>query len=379
MLLAYRRREADHVAVSPDISNMVPVRLSGRPFDEMYLDGRPHSGYTSASVAEAYVEAVRYYGFDGMYIYGSLDEIVPSGRTGWTDETTDHPEGGKLRRSYADTPYGKVAKATRYFLDEPPWEIEKPIKELARDWPSLRHMLGENGGWTFREQFSNRDAIGELGVYAFILPIPQDWWFAQRHGDYNTIFYDYIDHEALMDEVMEYYTAYSVTKVRAGLRAGPDEVWLGGSASSLSVSSYDYFARYDLPFIRTMAALCRSAGVVSHLHVCGRSRRVAELVASETDVDVIEPLEGPPGGDIDLADFKRRFGDRVCMKGNINTFDLMLNGTPAQVETEAKRLIDICAPGGGFVLSTGDQCGRDTPDANIFRLVEVAERYGAYR
>ena len=34
--------------------------------------------------------------------------------------------------------------------------------------------------------------------------------------------------------------------------------------------------------------------------------------------------------------------------------------------------------GGGFILSTGDQCGRDTPDANILKLVEVARTYGRY-
>ncbi len=56
----------------------------------------------------------------------------------------------------------------------------------------------------------------------------------------------------------------------------------------------------------------------------------------------------------------------------------MLRATPEQVEEKAKRLIDQCAPG-GFVLSTGDQCGRDTPDANIFKLVEVAQTYGRYR
>jgi uroporphyrinogen-III decarboxylase len=34
--------------------------------------------------------------------------------------------------------------------------------------------------------------------------------------------------------------------------------------------------------------------------------------------------------------------------------------------------------GGGFLLSTGDQCGRDTPPENLFKLVEVATTYGKY-
>ncbi len=56
MLAAFALSEADHVPVAPDLSAMVPVRLAGIPFDRAFLDGRPHYGYATATVAEAYVE-----------------------------------------------------------------------------------------------------------------------------------------------------------------------------------------------------------------------------------------------------------------------------------------------------------------------------------
>ena len=34
--------------------------------------------------------------------------------------------------------------------------------------------------------------------------------------------------------------------------------------------------------------------------------------------------------------------------------------------------------GGRFILSTGDQCGRDTPDENLRALVEAVEEFGVY-
>ncbi len=34
--------------------------------------------------------------------------------------------------------------------------------------------------------------------------------------------------------------------------------------------------------------------------------------------------------------------------------------------------------GGRFILSTGDQCGRDTPDENLMAMVETARTYGRY-
>lgn len=378
MLTAFARREADHVPVCPDISAMVPVRLSGRPFDEMFLDGLPHNGYASASVAQAYVDAVKYYGMDGWYIYGSLPEIVPESRPRWEKRFVPRPGGGRICYAVAHTPYGDLTRQTIYFPDEPPWEEEKPIKDLRRDWPRLRALIGEDEQWQWEPIFADRDRIGELGVYALSIGIPQDWWFFQRDGGYNTMFYDFVDEPAYMQEVMEFYTRYALARLRAALAARPDEVMLGGSASSLSASSLKNFRTYDLPFIQEAARLCKEAGVFSHLHVCGRSRAIVEVVANETEVDIIEPLEEPPGGDVDIAEVKRLYGHRICLKGNINTFEFMLRATPEQVEEKAKRLIDQCVAGGGFILSTGDQCGRDTPDANIFKLVEVAQTYGQY-
>ncbi len=193
------------------------------------------------------------------------------------------------------------------------------------------------------------------------------------------MFFDVSDEADYMaNEVFAFYTRYALARLKAVLAAKPDEIMLGGSASSLSASSPRNFRKFDLPFIQQAAQLCKEAGVYSHLHVCGRSRKVVEMVAEETEIDVMEPLEEGPGGDVDIAEIKKRYGHKLCLKGNINTFEFMLNATPQQVEEKAKRLIDDCAAGGGFVLSTGDQCGRDTPDANLFKLVEVAKTYGKY-
>ncbi len=215
MLAAFALKEADHVPVSPDISAMVPVRLSRRPFDEMFLDGKPHSGYASASVAQAYVDAVRYYGMDGWYIYGSLPEIVPEDRPRWQERLVREPHGGQTLYETAQTPYGEISRVKYFPIDQPPWEMEKPIKDLKRDWPQLRAMLGENEDWQWEKEFVDYDRIGDLGVFTASIGIPQDWYFFQREGGYNVMFYDYIDEPAYMQEVTEFYTRYALARLRA--------------------------------------------------------------------------------------------------------------------------------------------------------------------
>jgi uroporphyrinogen decarboxylase len=48
------------------------------------------------------------------------------------------------------------------------------------------------------------------------------------------------------------------------------------------------------------------------------------------------------------------------------------------VVAASKKAIDDAAAGGRFILSTGDQCGRDTPDENLRAMIETARTYGEY-
>ena len=66
------------------------------------------------------------------------------------------------------------------------------------------------------------------------------------------------------------------------------------------------------------------------------------------------------------------------MTGNLHTTEVMLRGRPEDVAAAARRAIDDAAAGGRFILSTGDQCGRDTPDENLRAMIETARTYGRY-
>jgi uroporphyrinogen decarboxylase len=116
----------------------------------------------------------------------------------------------------------------------------------------------------------------------------------------------------------------------------------------------------------------------THVHSCGPEKELVKILAEETDLTVVDPLEIPPMGDCDLKELKARYGKKIVLKGNIHTTNVMLRGTVQEVKDACKKAIDDGAEGGGFILSTGDQCGRDTPDKNIFAMIETAKTYGKY-
>ena len=83
-------------------------------------------------------------------------------------------------------------------------------------------------------------------------------------------------------------------------------------------------------------------------------------------------------GDCNLKEIKQLYGDKLVLKGNLHTTNVMLRGSAEDVKRASRQAIDDAAKGGRFILSTGDQCGRDTPDENLFAMIETARTYGKY-
>jgi len=179
------------------------------------------------------------------------------------------------------------------------------------------------------------------------------------------------------EELVSWLSEQYLRMAEMAIEARPDFFMLGASGLG-TLQSPRYFRRYTLPVLQKMTRMSKEAGLPSFLHSCGKQRETLGMLAEETDLDVVNPLEPPPMGDCDLAEIKAAYGDRLAMMGNIHTTDVMLLGSPEKVREECRKAIDAAAKGGGFILSTGDQCGRDTPFENIRAMIETAREYGRY-
>ena len=79
----------------------------------------------------------------------------------------------------------------------------------------------------------------------------------------------------------------------------------------------------------------------------------------------------------DMARAKKLIGDKCCISGNVPA-SLMVAGTPQEVKDNCRRLIESCAPGGGYILAGGCQA-TETKNPDNFRVfMEAAVEYGTY-
>ena len=79
----------------------------------------------------------------------------------------------------------------------------------------------------------------------------------------------------------------------------------------------------------------------------------------------------------DIAKAKQMIGDTCCIMGNVPT-SLMLTGTPEQVKEHCRKLIEACAPGGGYILAGGANIDEGNPE-NLRAMMAAAQEYGIYK
>jgi uroporphyrinogen-III decarboxylase len=72
----------------------------------------------------------------------------------------------------------------------------------------------------------------------------------------------------------------------------------------------------------------------------------------------------------------KNFGKTCCISGNVPS-SLMVTGEYSQVKEYCRKPIEICAPGGGFVLAGSAQVDEGNPD-NLRAMMDAAKEYGVY-
>jgi uroporphyrinogen decarboxylase len=82
-------------------------------------------------------------------------------------------------------------------------------------------------------------------------------------------------------------------------------------------------------------------------------------------------------GAMDIRQIKRKYGHRVCLLGNVD-LNLLGAGTPEEVDEEVRGLIRDVAPGGGYIVTSGNSLAGYLQRENVLALSEAVKKYGRY-
>ena len=362
----------DCVPVAPDISNMIPCRLTGKPFWDIYL-------YNDPPLWMAYIDAVKFFGLDSLmdgYVNVFFDGL-DADDSDWIETIIFQDDDRIITQKYRKRQSGHDWNeyVTLYPKDNPPWIVRPELLHLSAVPSSYVPVEGkkiwDRGPATLKVAKERLGDSGLIGVTCGTSMLLHDEESIMKYFDDPGYFHE------KRDKLLDYYEQRFNRIINLPDDTRPDFIATGGSGTFV-FQTEAIFRDLALPIVQKMTRLAKENGLYSHIHSCGPESKLVEICYSETDLTVIDPLEIPHMGDCNLRSLKQLYGHKLVLKGNIHTINVMLNGTVADVVSASEEAIDDAAFGGRFILSTGDQCGRDTPFENIQAMVNTARTYGKY-
>ncbi len=112
-------------------------------------------------------------------------------------------------------------------------------------------------------------------------------------------------------------------------------------------------------------------------HCCGAIRPIIpDLI--DAGVDILNPVQFTAAG-MDLQGLKKDFGDVLTFwGGGVDTQSTLNKGTPQEVKEEVKKILDILAPGGGFVFAPVHNVQDDVLPENFWAMWDTLQECGKY-
>ncbi len=127
------------------------------------------------------------------------------------------------------------------------------------------------------------------------------------------------------------------------------------------------------PWYKEMARRCHERGLLFFLHSDGDLSELMEDII-DIGVDVLQPIDPSC---MDIVEVKRRYGDRLCVAGNVAN-ELLRSGSEAEVTARVRELLEKVAPGGGFCLGSGNSVPDWARFENYMAMRDTVLRHGVY-
>jgi len=310
--------------------------------------------------------------------------------------TAPHPDNGLVIFPEGDTtapPSGHMPMGSYFFdtiIRQEPFDADNPrladnleeFSPIADD--DLRFLAAE----AKRLADSARAPIAGFGGTAlgdiFAVPAP---WMKRPRGirDIGEWYMSLVTRPDFVERIFDYQLEVGIenlTRVHQAVGDVPLTVQLCGADFGTQESQFCSLATFKKLWAPRYKKL--NAWVHEHTnwktmkHSCGSVRVFIDQFI-DCGFDVLNPVQ-ISAKDMDPKALKRDFGDRIAFwGGGIDTQRTLPYGTPAQVREEALRLLDIFAPGGGYVFNTVHNVMANIPVANLAALIAAVKEFNGVR
>lgn len=327
----------DRLPIVPQ-SFMFAVETAGMKIGDVSKNGR--------KMAQAHIISQEKYGYDGCVI-------------DFDDATIAEAVGAKV-----------------IFRDDEPAIVdeEQPVLKNLRDVYDMPIPDPEESGRLNEWLEATRTLVDAIGDHVFIMGRADQGPFSIAcllRGTTQFMMDLLTEDKQLIDDVLEYCRKISVVFAKAQKDAGAHVTSIGDAFAGPNLISPDMYRQFALIPEQKLTKEVQEYGIPFSIHICGNTNGIIQDMGT-TGAKILEV-----DWMLDIKEARKLVPEDTVLMGNIDpSFPLVL-GTPADVDTAVKELIEA-TKGRRHIISSGCAMGRNTPPENFKAFIEAVHRYGSY-
>ena len=157
-----------------------------------------------------------------------------------------------------------------------------------------------------------------------------------------------------------------------------DLLWLGEDLGTQRgpMISLKLFRKHIRPRLQRYVDLAKAYGLMTMIHSCGASSWAFEDFI-EMGVEVVDTLQ-PEAKNMAPSHLKATFGGRLAFHGCISTAGPVAFGTPEEAAADARQILEVMMPGGGYAFAPTHQLQDNSRVENVLAIYQTAKTFGCY-
>lgn len=177
---------------------------------------------------------------------------------------------------------------------------------------------------------------------------------------------------------------YEVQDIRRGIKRGAIEIELGCDVVYIGTDiaynhgpmvSPKHYHDLIMPYMRAQTDYFHKLGAFVMISSDGNLWPIIDDYLLGTGVDAQREIQTNV---MNRYELKRRFGDRICFVGNVDTQWILPFGSTEEVVRETKDCIRALSSGGGHILMSSNSINQAVKPENFLTMLNTKNRYGIY-
>lgn len=257
-------------------------------------------------------------------------------------------------------------RAERDWIEEHQGPIQSWEDFEAYPWPDIRNLDTRPLEW-LEENLPEGMKVYDLTTHVLE---NLSWIFG-----YESLCYQLHDAPELVEAVAERIGRLYLEHTRLlcqfpsiGLLWGSDDMGF----KSQPLLSPEWLRKLILPWHKQAAAMAHETGKPYFLHTCGNLETIMDDLIDEVGMDAKHSFEDTI---LPVTEAKRKYGGRVALLGGID-MDFLCRSGEKEIRQRVRQTLDICQPGGGYCLGTGNTVANYIPLDNYLIMLDEGRRCG---